>query len=81
MLDEIRDLIKSINLDGVINFHGFVSDRTQILDFLRDIDVFVFCHTTPESPRCLIEPIISGTPLVGYSITYAQDLVGNRVAR
>jgi glycosyltransferase involved in cell wall biosynthesis len=35
----------------------------------------VFCHNTPESPRCLLESLMSGVPLVGYSSAFAQDLV------
>jgi glycosyltransferase involved in cell wall biosynthesis len=37
--------------------------------------VFLFCHNTPESPRCLIEALIAGTPIVGYDSAYAADLI------
>ena len=42
---------------------------------MRDAHVFLFCHKTPESPRCLIEALVSGTPIVGYASAYARDLV------
>jgi colanic acid/amylovoran biosynthesis glycosyltransferase len=35
----------------------------------------VFCHVTPESPRCLLEALMSAVPLVGYWSAFAQDLV------
>ena len=35
----------------------------------------LFCHKTPESPRCLIESLASGTPLVGYEGAFAADLL------
>ena len=38
-------------------------------------DVFVFCHKTPESPRCLIEALICGLPIVGYDSAYPRDLI------
>lgn len=35
----------------------------------------LFTHITPESPRCLIESLICGTPIIGYQSSYVQDLV------
>ena len=35
----------------------------------------LFTHITPESPRCLIESLTCGTPIVGYESQYASDLV------
>lgn len=35
----------------------------------------LFTHITPESPRCLIESFVCGTPIVGYHSLYAEDLV------
>jgi glycosyltransferase involved in cell wall biosynthesis len=54
---------------------GFMSDRTQILNHMKQSDVFLFCHKTPESPRCLIEALVCGTPIVGYGSGYPRDLV------
>ena len=42
---------------------------------LRAAHVFLFCHKTPESPRCLIEALVSGCPIVGYEGGFARDLV------
>ena len=35
----------------------------------------LFTHVTPESPRCLLESLACGTPIVGYQSKYAEDLV------
>jgi glycosyltransferase involved in cell wall biosynthesis len=35
----------------------------------------LFTHITPESPRCLIEALISGAPIIGYQSDYAEDLI------
>ena len=37
----------------------------------------LFTHVTPESPRCLIESLVRGTPIIGYHSEYADDLVNN----
>ncbi len=54
---------------------GFVSDRALLLGALREADVLLFCHLTPESPRVLIEALASGCPLVGYDSAYPADLI------
>ena len=41
---------------------------------LRDADIFMFCHKTEESLRCLIEALKSGSPIVGYGSSYPRDL-------
>lgn len=78
LLAESRAKVSVLGLEDSIRFEGFVQDRDLILDFLRSQHIFAFCHVTPESPRCLIESLISGTPLIGYESSYAQELVGDR---
>ncbi|MBN9279966.1 MAG: glycosyltransferase [Hyphomicrobium sp.] len=75
MIEEMRQMVADRGLDGVISLPGFLSDRGAVLDAMRDAHVFLFCHKTPESPRCLIEALVSGTPIVGYASAYARDLV------
>lgn len=54
---------------------GFTRDRAELLAALRGAHLFMFCHKTPESPRCLIEALISGTPIIGYAGAFARDLI------
>ncbi len=58
-----------------VEMPGFTDDRAAVLDTLRRAHALLFCHLTPESPRCLIEALISGTPLLGYTSAFAADLV------
>lgn len=58
-----------------VHLPGFVRDRATILETLRNAHAFVFCHKTPESPRNLIEALVSGAPIVGYSSPFPQDLI------
>lgn len=78
--DQYANLVSRIELSGLgdrISAPGFVSDRQVVLQALRDAHVFLFCHLTPESPRCLIEALISGCPIVGYASAYAEDLIAS----
>jgi colanic acid/amylovoran biosynthesis glycosyltransferase len=78
LLEDARAKVRELKLQTCIRFAGFVGDRSEVLAFLRRQDVLLFCHLTPESPRCLIEALISGLPLVGYESSYARELVGHR---
>lgn len=67
--------IAAAGLQSRIDMPGFVSDRAAILAELRAAHIFLFCHLTPESPRCLIEALTSGCPIVGYASSYSSDLI------
>ncbi len=75
VLEEARRRVEEAGLGQRVRFAGHVRNREALLLSLRQLDVFLFCHLTPESPRCLIESLISCTPLVGYESAYARDLV------
>jgi glycosyltransferase involved in cell wall biosynthesis len=73
---ELRDDVERLNLSERVELPGFVGDRRRLLEAVRDSDLFVFCHKTPESPRCLIEALMSGSAILGYSSSYPRDLLG-----
>lgn len=75
LLDDMKHAVQAAGLEDRVSLPGFVTDRQQVLDALRDAHVHMFCHKTPESPRNLIEALISGTPIIGYDGAYARDLV------
>jgi glycosyltransferase involved in cell wall biosynthesis len=72
---EMKDRAVSYGLQDRVRLPGHVADRASVLAALRDAHLFLFCHRTPESPRCLIEALISGCPIVGYDGAFARDLV------
>lgn len=74
-LGEMRALAKELGLERQLEFPGFVSERKRVLDTLRRGHLMPFAHLTPESPRCLIESLLSGTPIVGYDNAFAHDLL------
>lgn len=74
-LAEMRAALDAAGLADKVDLPGFVGDRAAVLEALRQAHVLLFCHKTPESPRCLIEALISGTSLVGYEGAFAADLI------
>lgn len=74
-LQAMKDQSDRLGLGEQVALPGFVRDRAAILTALREAQVFVFCHKTPESPRNLIEALVSGTPLVGYDSPFPRDLI------
>jgi glycosyltransferase involved in cell wall biosynthesis len=74
---QMESEIARLNLGNVVRLTGFVSDRQLLLKELRDSHAMVFTHITPESPRCLLESLISGTPIIGYDNPFARDLTAS----
>ena len=62
-------------LDVDVRFAGFVAGREALLSSIREADLLVFTHVTPESPRVLLEALVCGTPIAGYESAYATDLL------
>ncbi|QDA36738.1 glycosyltransferase (plasmid) [Paracoccus liaowanqingii] len=67
--------LEASGLASRVEMPGFLVDRAAVLEELRDAHLFLFCHLTPESPRCLIEALASGCPLAGYASAYSTDLI------
>lgn len=74
-LPQMRARIARAGLAGQVTLAGFIEDHSEVLQQLRAGHVFMFCHKTPESPRCLIEALTCGTPILGYGGAYARDLI------
>jgi glycosyltransferase involved in cell wall biosynthesis len=74
LMDEMRALISELKLDSCIELYGLERDRSKLLQKIRDAHLMPFTHITPESPRCLIESLVSGTPIVGYESQYVEEL-------
>lgn len=75
MLDAMRARVAGGALAGRVSLPGFLRDRAAVLEALRAAHLMLFCHKTPESPRCLIEALTSGTPIVGYDSAFPRELI------
>jgi glycosyltransferase involved in cell wall biosynthesis len=78
LLPSLRLMAENLGIGKFVKFPGFVSDREEIRRTLIEADIFIFCHQTPESPRCLVEALAAGCALIGYGSAYATDLVADR---
>ncbi|MCV0440852.1 MAG: glycosyltransferase [Hydrogenophaga sp.] len=76
-LPVMRAEVARHGLGDRVELPGFVRDRAVLLDTLRCSHVLVFCHKTPESPRNLIEALVSGTPIIGYDSPFPRDLIAS----
>lgn len=74
-LEAARRRVQDLGLSDRVHFPGRSDDRESLMRALQMADIFLFCHKTPESPRCLIEALISGTPIFGYRSAYPEDLI------
>ncbi|MDP2788001.1 MAG: glycosyltransferase [Pseudomonadota bacterium] len=75
LLEEMRRFIERHGMAGRVKLLGFVSDRQEVLAFLRSCHVLLFTHITPESPRIILEALISAMPVVGYQSSYVAEIV------
>lgn len=71
---ETKAMISDRGLENAIELLGFESDRQKLLKKVREAHIMLFTHVTPESPRCLIEALTSGTSIIGYESPYTMQL-------
>lgn len=74
-LEAMRARIADAGMGDRIVMRGMVTERAAVLDAIRQAQIFLFCHRTPESPRNLIEALVSATPIVGFEGAFARDLI------
>lgn len=77
LLPAMRAHAQKLGIGDQVTFAGHVADRMRILSEMRRAHIFLFCHKTPESPRCLIEALVSACPIVGYESDYAAGLIAD----
>ena len=77
LLPELKQGVQAAKLSSKVMLPGFIEQHDDAMKAMRESDIFLFTHITPESPRCLIESLISGTPIIGYGSAYSQDLIAN----
>lgn len=77
LMTEMRQEVQRKGIGRSVALAGIVG-REEVLDQLRRTDIFLFCHKTGESPRCLGEALAAGCSLVGYGSAYPRELVASR---
>jgi colanic acid/amylovoran biosynthesis glycosyltransferase len=74
LMPRMKTFVEQNGLGKVVSLPGVVG-REQVLEALRNADIFLFCHQTDESPRCLVEALASGCPIVGFDSAFPRGLV------
>lgn len=72
---ELEQLSENLHISGNIHFMGFRTDR---LAFLRGFDVFILPSRLEGIPRCLMEAMAAGIPVITSNIPGCNDLVTDK---
>jgi glycosyltransferase involved in cell wall biosynthesis len=75
LFGEVSAYIRKKGLEPFIHLTGLESDRAVVLEKIRRAHVMVFTNKAKESPRCLLEALVSGTALAGYGSDYSRHLL------
>jgi colanic acid/amylovoran biosynthesis glycosyltransferase len=74
LLTKMKSFIHERGLSEYCDLLGN-ADRETVFSALQSADIFLFCHMTKESPRCLVEALAAAAPLVGFGTDYSRSLV------
>jgi glycosyltransferase involved in cell wall biosynthesis len=74
LLPAMRARLAAAGLAERVTLPGHTADRGAVFAALRAAHLLLFCHRTPESPRVLIEALVSGTPILGYDGAFAREI-------
>ena len=70
--DQLRTLVKELGIGDRVTFTGYREDR---MAFLKGFDVFVLPSRSEGIPRCLMEAMAAGVPIVASDIPGCRNLV------
>lgn len=71
---EMEAFIREHGLTEHVHLPEHHVPHVECLRLMRDSDILLFTHITPESPRCLVEGLLSACALVGYGSEYSRGL-------
>jgi glycosyltransferase involved in cell wall biosynthesis len=77
LMPEMRKEVERLGIGRNVALAG-VLGRDEVMARLRTTDIFLFCHKTGESPRCLSEALAAGCLLIGYGSAFPRDLVASQ---
>ena len=68
----IHKLVKSLNLDNSVVFHGFEKNSNQIY---KDMDILLMCSSCEGFGRVTVEAMQRGIPVIGLNTGGTSELV------
>lgn len=69
---DLTRLAKTLGIEEHVNYYGFRNNR---LEFLNGYDVFVLPSRLEGIPRCLMEALVSKTPVISSDIPGSVELI------
>ena len=64
-----------MTLDELVAAPDFIADRSLIGSLICTADILMYAHISRESPRCLLEALRFGIPILGYESAFARDVI------
>jgi len=75
LLSELKSMVQEFNISKQVIFLGFRPNR---LAYLKGFDTFVLPSRSEGIPRCLMEAMVAGIPVVASDIPGCRDLVDGK---
>lgn len=72
---ELKAMVRRLQLEDSVRFFGFRPDR---LLFMKAFDVFVLPSRSEGTPRCIMEAMVAGVPVVASDIPGCRCLITNQ---
>ncbi len=73
---QYEQLAKDLGIDDVVHFLGFRSDRIELL---MEFDVFALASELEGIPRCVMEAMAAGVPVIASKIPGCTDIVRHEI--
>ena len=74
-IDEFKELSAKLEVDDIIEFVGYVSDKKIIRNYLESAELFVFPSKAEGLPRVLIEAMATGLPCLASNVDGIPELL------
>jgi glycosyltransferase involved in cell wall biosynthesis len=74
-LPELKSMAQRMGIDRQVRFFGFRPDR---LSFLKGFDIFVLPSRSEGIPRCVMEAMAAGVPVVASDVVGCRNLVDGK---
>lgn len=75
-LQELNEIVAVMGLSNCVRFFGFQKNR---IEFLRGFDVFVLPSRSEGIPRCLMEAMAAGVPIIATDIEGCRTLIKDNI--
>lgn len=66
--EHLMQLVKDLNLEGIVDFKGLISNRLQLQGLFDESDIFVLPSLTEGTPKVILEAMSRGLPVVASNV-------------